>query len=148
VNESNVIGKSVDTLPVHWLGAVIANDVCCITKDIDLFVVCGTDHLVTCGTETNRWDTSVRLCGYGAVAESTVEAETFHRRAVSGDVIELFERSVDGVREVDRLIVSLFKSKNWNRLTNPSCDYECCDSTNYRNYSETTNSKYRHQHPW
>jgi hypothetical protein len=78
----------VHSLPVDRLGAVVADDIGSVTKKVDLDVVCGTDHLMTGCAETHRRNSSVRLSGYGSVAEGAVEPETVHLLSIGCDSIE------------------------------------------------------------
>jgi hypothetical protein len=53
---------------------------------------------------------------------------------------------VNGVREIYRLVERLLKSQYWNRLSEPPGDDERRHYTHYCNYTEATNSQYRHEH--
>jgi hypothetical protein len=88
VYETYVVWKTVNTLPVDRLCAVVSDNIGSITKNRELLVVFSTDHLVTCGTEPYRRNASVCLCGDSAVTESTVETETFHRLTIGCNTVE------------------------------------------------------------
>jgi hypothetical protein len=86
-----MVRKAVHTLPVDWFWAVVANNVGCVTKDVELGVTVSTDHLVTGCTETYWRNACVCLSSYCSVTESTVKAKTFHRLPVSRDMVELLQ---------------------------------------------------------
>jgi hypothetical protein len=146
MDEPNMVGQAVNPLPVDRRGAVVANNVGGITKNIDLVVVTGTDHLVTGRTESYRWYSGVRLRRNSAVTERAVHAETFHGLAIGCNPVEGQQRCVDSVREIDRLIEGLLETKDGHGLAEPPCDDESCDNTHNRYYAEATNGQHRHEH--
>jgi hypothetical protein len=141
-----MVWEAVNTPPVDWGRPVITNDVSCVSQYHQLIVVFSTNHLVTTCTESYWRNAGVCLSGDSAVTESTVLSKTFHGLAIRSNMIKLLKRRVNRVREIDWLIESLFESKHRNRLAQPTGNDKCCNYTHHGNYTETTNSQYRHEH--
>lgn len=148
VDEPDAVWKAVDSLPVNRLWTIVANDIRSISQDCELGIVGSANHLVAGRTEAYRRDAGVCLCGHGPVTERAIEPKAFQWRTVGGHAVELIRRGVNSVRKVDRLVEGLFKSKDRDRLTEPSCNDERRYNTHDCHDTEATDGQHRHEQLW
>jgi hypothetical protein len=72
VDETNVVGETMDAPPVNRFFAIITNNACSIPEDVDFVVICTAYHFVTSRTETNGWYSRVSLSCDRPMAEGAV----------------------------------------------------------------------------
>ena len=166
MHEPDVVGETVDAAPVNrrWTieffyrlpGRLEFLDflcrlaqrvcqICGVAEEYQLGIIGRTDNLVAGGAEAHRRNARVCLRCDRAVTERAVHAQAVHGRAIRGDAVELPDRRVDSMWEVDRLVERLLKAKDRDRLTEPPGDDERCKNADNRHDTEAADSQYRYE---